>query len=350
MPTKLPLTSRRIFRLSLTVALSLAGAYALGFPMPFLAPLFALMLSAAPAPPMRLKGLLGLSLLVMLILGMGLLLAPLLRYYPASAVMIVAMGLVVSNILSINRGKGPIGALLTMGLTLISAAGTVSFVLAVTVIQALVLGIGLAIVSQWAVYPWLPEDPAPGRPSKGPVQKNGQSSWIAIRAALIVMPAYLLALTNPSMYMAIIMKAVSLGQQGSLVSAHRAGRELLGSTFLGGCFAILFWLALDLFTHLWMFFLWMVLFGIYFASKLYGHLPSRLSASFWLNAFVTMLILVGPAVEDSANGKDVYLAFTVRMGLFVAVTIYAWAAIYVLEDLRTWHAGRIAQALPLSRS
>jgi hypothetical protein len=41
---------------------------------------------------------------------------------------------------------------------------------------------------------------------------------------------------------------------------------------------------------------------------------------------VTMLILLGPAVEDSASGKDVYAAFAVRMGLFVAVTLYAWPA------------------------
>ena len=49
---------------------------------------------------------------------------------------------------------------------------------------------------------------------------------------------------------------------------------------------------------------------------------------------MTMLILLGPAVEDSANGKDVYAAFFVRMCLFVAVTLYAWLAVYLLEYLR----------------
>ena len=47
-----------------------------------------------------------------------------------------------------------------------------------------------------------------------------------------------------------------------------------------------------------------------------------------------MLILLGPAVEDSANGKDVYQAFAVRLGLFIAVTVYAWLAIVALEWLR----------------
>ena len=94
----------------------------------------------------------------------------------------------------------------------------------------------------------------------------------------------------------------------------------------------------------------MVLFGIYFSCKLYGHSSSRLAPSFWLNAFVTMLILLGPAVEDSANGKDVYLAFAVRIGLFVAVTIYAWAAILVLEALRNWRARRSLHPVLLNRS
>ena len=167
----------------------------------------------------------------------------------------------------------------------------------------------------------------------------------AFALALIVLPVDLLALTNPLAYLAIIMKAVSLGQQSSLVNARSAGRELLGSTFLGGCFAILFWAALGIMTNLWMFFLLMLLFGIYFAAKIYQVAKTRFLASYWLNVGMTMLILLGPAVEDSASGKDVYSAFLVRMGLFVAVTLYAWLAVYILEYLRERHANRVAGAL-----
>ena len=342
----MPLQARRVFRLSLTMALSLAGAYALSLPLPFLAPLFALLLTATPAPPMGLKDLLGLTLVVLVTLSVGLLLIPLLIYYPASAVLIVAVGLYFSAYLTINRGKALLGTFLTIGFTLISAAGTVSYPLAVTVIHALVFGIGLAIVCQWIVYPWFPENPAPPNKTRPAAGGAAQSNWIALRATLIVLPAYLLTLTNPSMYLPIIMKSVSLGQQGSVISARNAGRELLGSTFLGGCFAVLFWFMLDLVTNLWMFFLWMLLFGIYFSSKLYQLIASRFPASFWRNVVVTMLILLGPAVEDSAKGEDVYAAFAVRMGLFVAVTLYAWLAVYVLEHVRTRRLSRLSLTLP----
>jgi hypothetical protein len=346
----MPIQARRVFRLSLTVAMSLAGAYALQLPLPFLAPLFALLFTAAPAPPMGVKGLFGLILVVLITLGVGLLLIPLLIHYPVSAILIVAVGLYFSSYLTINMGKGLIGAFLTVGFTLISAAGLVSYSLAVGVITALVLGIGLAIVCQWMVYPWFPEDTSPIKKARPQGNTATQSNWIALRATLIVLPAYLLALTNPSMYLAIIMKSVSLGQQGSTVSARDAGKELLGSTFLGGYFAILFWFMLGMATNLWMFFLWMLLFGVYFSSKLYQLIPSRFPASFWQNVVVTMLILLGPAVEDSANGKDVYAAFAVRMGLFIAVTLYAWLAVYVLEQLRSRHLRRIVLPVPRTES
>jgi hypothetical protein len=328
------LQARRVFRLSGTIALTLACAYALQLPLPFIAPLFALLLTAKPGPPMGWKALLRLVLVVLLTLGIGLLLVPLLTYYPVSAILIVGLGLYFSFHLTVNKGQTLVGAFLTIGFTLISVAGTASFAFATTVIQSLVLGIILAILCQWVVYPWFPEEPAPAEAAATRPVPGEQSSWIALRGMLIVLPVYLLALTNPAMYMAIIMKSVSLGQQSSLVTARSAGRELLGSTFLGGCFAILFWMLLGLSPNLWMFFLWMLLLGIYFAGKIYRLIATRYPASFWTNVVMTLLILLGPAVEDSANGKDVYAAFFVRMGLFVAVTLYAWLAVYLLELLR----------------
>ena len=342
--------ARRVFRLSLTVALSLAGAYALQLPLPFIAPLFAFMLTAAPAPPLGLKGLFGLNLVVMITLGVGLLLIPMLIHYPVTAVLIVAAGIYFSAYLTVNLRKGLVGTLLTVGFTLISAAGTVDYGVAIMVIQALVLGIALAVICQLLVYPFFPEDAPAAKPAKPAPEDATQSNWIALRATLIVLPAYLLTLTNPAMYLAIIMKAVSLGQQGSVSDARHGGRELLGSTFLGGFFAILFWFGLKIHPNLWMFFLWMLLFGVYFAGKFYGVLSSRFPPSFWQNVVVTLLILLGPAVEDSANGKDVYAAFATRMGLFIAVTLYAWFAIAVLEHLRTRRRNRRSLSTPTMES
>jgi hypothetical protein len=53
-----------------------------------------------------------------------------------------------------------------------------------------------------------------------------------------------------------------------------------------------------------------------------------------------MLIMIGPAVEDSANGKDVYAAFFNRAILLILVSIYALLAIYFLEYLKTYFSNR----------
>jgi hypothetical protein len=329
----MPREARWVFRLSLTVALSLAAGYGLALDMPFIAPVFAFMLSAAPKPPMGPKGLAGLVVVLAVTLGIGLLLIPVLDHYPALGLLLVAAGLFFSNYLSLNLGKGPVGLLLTVGIALIPAAGLASFQLALALIEGLIVGVGVAVVCQWIVYPLFPDDELP--PSAPPPTTPNQSSWLALRATLIIYPSFLLGLVNPALYLPIVMKAVSLGQQDSVTDVRHAGRELLGSTLMGGALAVLFWFGLKLAPNLWMFTLWMLLFAILISARLYGVVPTRQPPSFWLNVMVTLLILLGPAVADSANGKDVYTAFAVRMSLFIAVTVYASLAVIALERWRT---------------
>ena len=334
------LQARRVFRLALSMALSLLCAYALYVPLPFLAPLFAIMLVANPGPPLGSKQLLGLVLVVLLTLGIGLLMIPVLQYYPGTGVLLVMLGLFFSVLLTVHRGKVLVGMFLAVGLTMISAAGSVDFVLALTVIKALVIGILLAVVSHHIAYRWFPEDECEAKDQAVTTGGAPHPVWIALRTTLVVWPVYLFVLTNPMMYLPMLMKSLQLGQQVSVTDTRHAARELLGSTFLAGCLAVLFWVTLKLVPGLWLFFWLMLAFGVYIANRLYQVVPTRYPASFWQNVAVTMLILLGPAVEDSMNGKDVYMAFAVRMALFVAITVYAVLAVYLLEQWRKRRAVR----------
>ncbi len=183
----------------------------------------------------------------------------------------MAVGLYLSTYLTVNLNKNLPGVFMAMGLTLVSAAGTVSDVLATTVIQSLIFGIIIATLCQALVYPFFPEDPLPPQaaPPKEQTKNAEQSNWIAIRSTLIVLPAYLLVLINPAMYMPIMMKSIMLSQQSSSMDAKHAAREMIGSTFLGGVFAILLWLGLGIWPTLWMFFWWMLLISLYFSSKIW---------------------------------------------------------------------------------
>ncbi|MDR6605938.1 DUF2955 domain-containing protein [Pseudomonas synxantha] len=329
-----PARVQRALRLSFGTALCLAASFGLALPIPFLAPMLALMMLAAMNRPLPFKASLGLILILMLTTGTGLLLIPLLRYYPFSGVLLVGLCLFLAFGYGLRGGNPLVATFLVVGLTLISSAGTAEFALALEVIVALVKGLFLAVTTL-TISHWLFPDPASAPPAKpGPSLTPGENSWLALRATLVVLPTFLLAMIDPASYLPIIMKAVSLGQQSCATSARTAGQELLGSTLLGGLMAILFWCALSLFVNLWMFFLWMLLFGLLVARKLYGLAMTRQPPSFWLNSLATLIILLGQSVQDSAAGKDVYTAFAIRMGLFILVTLYACAMVYLLDTRR----------------
>jgi hypothetical protein len=322
---------RRALRLACGVALCLAISFGLDLPIPMLAPVLAVFLFATRPRPLGFKAALGLALVAMLTTGSGLLLVPVLRYYPASGVLLIGLCLFLAFRQSLRGGNNLVAIFLAVGLTMISSAGIADFGLAVMVVGALVQGLLVAVLVLVLGHGLFPESAgAPATPASA-VLPEKEAGTLALRATLVVLPAFLLALADPAAYLPIVLKAVSLGRQSCTTAARDAGRELLGSTLLGGALAILFWFALGLFVHLWMFFLWMLLFGLVVARKLYALSPTRYAPSFWLNTLVTLIILLGQSVQDSIAGKDVYTAFAVRMGLFIAVTLYACLMLQLMD-------------------
>lgn len=334
MTTRMPIPARLVFRLSLTVTLALAAAYALQLSLPYLAPIFALVLSVKPQPAFNLKKLIGLIILLTITMGIGLLMIPALINYRYTALLFILFGLFFSNFIALNKGKGPVGSFLTMGLTLITAAGVMSFPMALEVVDALMLGIATAVVSQWIIFPLFPLDGLPPSPAPPPPDESSDV-WGAARATLVTFPVYYLGLCNPSLYLPIIMKSVSIGQQKSVEGATKSIKEIMGSTLMGGLLAILLWLGLSMKPNLWMFALWTLLLFTFIASKIYQVYPSKYPASFWMATGITLLILIGPAVGDTATGKAVWMAFAVRVALFLAVSLYGWTAMQILEHLKT---------------
>ncbi|MEM5274620.1 DUF2955 domain-containing protein [Cupriavidus taiwanensis] len=331
MPNDRTTRSRRALRLALGTAMCLAISFGLGWAIPMVAPVLGLFVLASMNRPVPLKAGVGLALVLLLTTGSGLLLIPFLRYYWLGGVMLTGLLLFLAFRYGLGGGNNLVSTFLAAGLTMISAAGTADFTLAVTVIGALVKGLLLAVAVLALVHSVFPDPPGTAPPPVAPRPPAREAAWMALRATLVVLPAYLLALSDPAGYMPIIMKAVGLGRQ-SCTTARGAARELIGSTLLGGLLAILLWSALSLFVHLWMFFLWTLLCVMLAGRRLYGLRPTRHPPSFWLNALVTMVILLGQSVEDSAAGKDVYTAFAVRLGLFLAVTLYACLMLRLLDD------------------
>ena len=319
---------QRALRLAWGTALSLTFSFGLGLPVPVLAPVFAMLILASRSQPLPLRMAPLLALLVLVSAGGGLLLIPLLRHAPVSGLLMVGFGLFMCFRFVLGGGNGLLANFLIIGLTMVSAAGASDFTLALSVVAAMSKGMLLAALSVVVSHRLFPEPPnAPALPSV-PLPAIEERWLIALRATLIVLPAFLLALIAPEQFMPLIMKSVSLGQQTCYTSSRQAGRELIGSTLLAGVLAIMFWGALSLFVHLWMFFLWTLLFSLLQARWLYRVVATQQSPGFWVSCLSTMLILLGQSVEDSAAGQDVYQAFAVRMSLFLLVALYGCAMLY----------------------
>ena len=236
------------------------------------------------------------------------------------------------------RSGNPLTMILVISFSLIPVVGVADQALSLMIIASIAVGIGIGTLVNGVSHAFFPDASGPAKQGGVlPTISRETASWIALRGTLVVMPVFVLALTNPSFYLAAIMKTVALGQQAGSTNARSAGRELVGSTLMGGWMAALVWSGLSLWPNLWMLMLWMVAAALWAGARLFGVKATAFPPSFWSNALVTMLILLGPAIEDSANGKDVFEASATRICLFVGVALYAWGTVWALER---WRASR----------
>ena len=70
--------------------------------------------------------------------------------------------------------------------------------------------------------------------------------------------------------------------------------------------ALAVWFGLSLRPNLWMLMLWMVAAALWAGARLFGIKATSSPPSFWSNALMTMLILLGPAIEDSGQRQGSY--------------------------------------------
>jgi hypothetical protein len=322
-------------RLTTGLGLAVLVAYGLALQIPFVVCVMAVLVLCKPGPPMPLlKGAVA-ALLFAALVAAGVLMVPLLVHYAAAGVLLTAVVLYAVFYAGLI-GNSPLTTLLVITFALIPVAGVAQQALVGVLSLSLAVGLGVGTLVSALTNALFPDPP---RPTATAASRPGRDSarWIALRGTLIVIPVFVLALTNPSFYLAAIMKTVALGQQAGETDARAAGRELVGSTLMGALVGMFCWLGLSLWPSLWMLMLWLMAAALWTGSAMFGARRSRFRPSFWSNTLITALILLGPAIEDSAAGKSVIEGSVMRICLFVGVALYAWATVFALER---WRARR----------
>lgn len=332
-------------RLAIGLGLAVLVAYGFALPMPFVVCVMAVLVLCKPGPPLPLVKGAVIALVFAGLVTAGVVMVPLLESYAFAGVLLTAVVLYVVFFVGLVRGN-PLTMVLVISFTLIPVAGVADQALVGMLSATLAIGIGTGTLVSALSNAFFPEPLAPGGTRAGPPSLSRETaSWIALRTMLIVMPVFVLALTDPSLYLAAIMKTVALGQQAEETNARAGGRELVGSTLMGALIAAAVWLGLLLWPSLWMLILWLMAAALWTGSGIYGARRTAFRPSFWSNALITALILLGPAIEDSASGKSVLEGAVVRTSLFVGVAFYAWAMVWTFER---WRAAK-SPAMSLQR-
>lgn len=299
---------RAVLRIGTGIGLATGICYGLALPMPHLGVIMAWVVLCRPGEALGLKKGLAGGLLLLGIMTAGVLLVPLLTHYALAAVLLVALLLYLLMQLAM-AGKGAAAMLLIMAITVIPVAGLIEQSLAIALAQMMGLGILIGTLVNRLAHALFPP-----------------------------LPVWLLALGNPAFYIPAVMKTVTLAQQSTSLNARQAGQELVLSTLMGALLAFALWLGLSLWPSLLMLVLMLALMTFWLARRLVRLVAGRFPPSFWSNAWITALILFGPAIEDSATGKDVWLAAAMRCGLYLVVAGYGWLCILLLEQW--WPVGR----------
>jgi hypothetical protein len=328
---------KAVLRLAIGLGLAVLVAYGLALPVPFLVCVMAVIVLCKPGPPIPFFKAVVIALILAALLAAGALMVPLLENYALAGVLLTGAVLYGLFFWGLRSGN-PLTTILLIAFLLIPVVGVADQAMIPMIIAPIAMGIGIGALVNGVSQAFFPDTSRLAK--KGgvrPIISRDTASWVALRGSLVVMPVFVLALTDPSFYLAAIMKTVALGQQAGSTNARSAGRELVGSTLMGGWMAALVWIGLSLWPSLWMLMLWIVASALWTGARLFGVRATIFPPSFWSNALLTMLILLGPAIEDSASGKDVFKASATRICLFVGVAFYAWGTVWVLER---WRASR----------
>ena len=324
---------RAVLRIGTGIGLATGLCYGLALPMPHLGVIMAWVVLCRPGEPLGLKKGLAGGILLLGIMASGVLLVPLLTHYALAAVLLVGL-LLYLLMQQAMAGKGAAAMLLIMAITVIPVAGLIEQSLAIAIAQMMGLGILIGTLVNRMAHALFPPQPVIGAAARATPPLPEHPERLALHAVAIVMPVWLLALGNPAFYIPAVMKTVTLAQQSTSLNARLAGQELVLSTLAGALLAFALWMGLSLWPSLLMLVLMLTLMTLWLARRLVRLVAGRFPPSFWSNAWITALILFGPAIEDSATGKDVWLAAAMRCGLYLVVAGYGWLCILLLEQWR----------------
>jgi hypothetical protein len=215
--------------------------------------------------------------------------------------------------------------------------GSVSADMMILVVNGIAVGAVVGVVFVIIAHGLLPDFPpppgaaaaraAPPKPSRSSARRN------ALRSLAVVLPLTIIFLYSAASvsYVVIMIKVASMGQQANAQASRSMGRDQLESTFWGGAGAIIAWQVMSIWPSLLMFCLLIALAGLLYGARVFQGAGMQPRGGMWSYAFLTMIVLITPAVMDSQGGSDVGAAFYTRLCLFVVIALYGTLSVAIFD-------------------
>ena len=334
------IASVRILRMALGTALSLWFSQVLAWPMSFIAAVFTMFILAVPIPAPKVTSGIKFVLVLLMAVYAGLALLPLLLNQRWVGILLLTLVVFYSFYYTARGGNAVVGAFATVGIALATAVGTVSIDGALAAAGGLGVGAVVGVLFVWIAHAILPDSSAApiSKPSVVPAAKPPKPNPAAarrnaLRSLAIVMPVllwFLLSSASAS-YLAVMIKVASMGQQTEADQTKQVGQSLLLSTVIGGIGAIIAWQVLSIWPSLLMYTLLIALAGLLMGPRIFAGAAMHPAAGTWSYGYLTMIIILAPAVLDGTTGNTADGAFWSRLGMFFYATIYGVIAVSVFD-------------------
>jgi len=334
------IASVRILRLALGTAVSLWFSQTVAWPMSFIAPVITMFILALPFPAPKLKGGLGLIAVLTISLHASLLLLPTLTNQPLVGLLLMIIALYWSFYFTAKGGSAALGTFATIGIAVSTAIGTVNLDAVLAIASGVSFGAAVGVLFVWVAHALMPDSmaaaalPAAGTTKPAaPAVDLSEARRSALRSLFIVMPVALWFLFSSASaaYVPVMIKAASMGQQATNDGARQAGYSLVMSTIIGGAAAIVGWQVISIAPTLPVYTLVIAIAGLLMGPKIFEGRGMHPQAATWSYAFLTMIVILAPAVMDSAAGGPAGMKFWERLVMFGGTTIYAVGTVYIFD-------------------
>ena len=135
-----------------------------------------------------------------------------------------------------------------------------------------------------------------------------------------------------------------MGQQAGIDQTRQVAKSLLISTVIGGVAAVIGWQVLSIIPSLTIYILLIGLTGLIMGPRIFSGPGMHPAGATWSYGYLTMIVILAPAVLDSQSGAPAGAGFWTRLQMFIWATIYGIGAVYLFDTL--WRRKPVAESEP----